>query len=268
VVTNDWGTALVTSVAGALALFLAAVPRVVGFVLIVLVGWFVAGLLAAAVAGLLRAVRFNEMAERAGLADFARRGGMAADPAGVLAAVAKWFVRLIVLVVAFDALGLPAVSQVLQQFLLWIPNLVVALVVLVIGGLLANALAGVVRSASAEAGMGSPALLASLARFGVWGFAVVVAVHQVGVAAALVDILFMGLVGALALAIGLAFGLGGRDTAAQIVRGWYESVPGNAPRLAQAAGAPEEGAASLAEGAAAASTSTDGVDARGTRHVA
>ena len=61
--------------------------------------------------------------------------GVQTDPAGVLAATVKWFVRLLVLIVAFDALGLPAVSQVLNQLLLWMPNLVVALVVLVIAGL-------------------------------------------------------------------------------------------------------------------------------------
>ncbi len=66
--------------------------------------------------------------------------GVQTDPSGVMAAIAKWFVRLITLIVAFDALGLPAVSQVLHQLLLWLPNLVVALVVLVIAGLAANAI--------------------------------------------------------------------------------------------------------------------------------
>ncbi len=68
--------------------------------------------------------------------------------------------RLIVLVVAFDALGLPTVSQVLEQLLLWLPNLVVALVVLVLGGLAANWLHGLVRGATAEAGLGNPDVLA------------------------------------------------------------------------------------------------------------
>src|ERR687883_58606 len=76
---------------------------------------------------------------------------------------AIWFVRLIVLVSAFDALGLPAVSQVLQQLLLWLPNLVVAIIALVIGGLAANSLARLVRGATAEAGLGSPDLLATIA---------------------------------------------------------------------------------------------------------
>jgi hypothetical protein len=105
--------------------------------------------------------------------------------------------------------------------LLWLPNVVVAIVVLVIAGLVANALGSLVRGATAQAGFRSPGLLATVTRAAVWGFGIVVAVHQLGIASTLVSILFMGLVGAAALALGLSFGLGGRDTAAQIVRDWY-----------------------------------------------
>ena len=149
-------------------------------------------------------------------------GRIPQDSAGFIANLAKWFIRLTVLVSAFDALGLPAVSQVLEQLLMWLPNLVVALVVLVLAGLAANALAGLVRGATAESGLGNPDLLANIARIAVWAFAIVVAVNQIGIATALVNTLFMATVGAIALALGLSFGLGGRDTAAQIVRGWYE----------------------------------------------
>src|ERR687883_36700 len=189
----------------------------------------------ALVAARLRAVRFNDMAQRAGFSGFVQKMGIQRDAASFIADVAKWFVRLIVLVTAFDALGLPAVSQVLQQLLLWLPNLVVALVVLVIGGLAANALGGLVRGATAESGLGNPDLLATIARVAVWAFAIVIAVNQIGVAATLVNTLFMAVVGAVALALGLAFGLGGRETAAQIVRGWYDKGQQAAPKMAQAA---------------------------------
>jgi hypothetical protein len=194
-VVTDWGTAVMSSVAAALALLLGAIPKLLGFLVILLIGWLIASAIAAAVAAILRAVKFNDLAQRAGLTGFVRYMGIHDDAAGFLAAVAKWFVRLIVLVTAFDALGLPAVSQVLQQLLLWLPNLVVALVVLVIGGLAANALASLVRGATAESGLGNPGLLAAIARVAVWAFAVVVAVNQIGVAATLVNTLFMAVVG-------------------------------------------------------------------------
>ena len=146
---------------------------------------------------------------------------METDPAGFVADIAKWFIRLIALVVGFDALGLPAVSDVFRQLLLWLPNLAVAIAVLVIGGLVANWLAGLVRGAAAKADLGSPDLLANLTRIAVWAFAIVAALNQVGIARDLVNTLFVATVGAVALALGLAFGIGGRDTAAEVVREWY-----------------------------------------------
>ncbi|HEU4745364.1 MAG TPA: hypothetical protein VFS61_09010 [Anaerolineales bacterium] len=232
---NAWGAALTTSLATALSLFLGAIPRIIGFLVIIIIGWLISGALAAGVAALLRAVKFNVLAQNAGIQGFINNMGLRTDPSGLIANIVKWFVRLIVLVVAFDALGLPAVSEVLQQFLLWIPNLVVAVVVLVIAGLAANALSNLVRGATAQAGFDNPDMLATIARVAVWAFGIVVAVNQIGIAQELVNTLFMGFIGALALAAGLAFGLGGRDTAGQIVDGWYRRGRANQPKLERAA---------------------------------
>ena len=231
VAISDWGQALTTSVVAGLALFMGTLPKIIGAAIILIIGWFVASLIARAVSAILRTVNFNGLAERSGLSGFTRQMNVTTDASGLIGATAKWFVRLITLVVAFDALGLPVVSQFLQQVLLWLPNLVVALVVLVIGGLAANTLARLVRGTAAQAGLARPDLLATIARVAVWGFAVVVAVNQIGVASTLVTTLFTAFVGAVALAAGLAFGLGGRDTAAQIVRDWYERGRQAAPRV-------------------------------------
>ena len=142
--------------------------------------------------------------------------------------------RLIVLVVSFDALGLPAVSEVLRDLLLWLPNLAVALVVLVIGGIAANAVSKLVRGATAEADLDNPDFLARLASAAVWAFTVVVAVSQIGVATTLVNTLFMAIVGAFALALGLAFGLGGRDTASEIIRSWDRRARNNRGKIEKA----------------------------------
>ncbi|HEU4621353.1 MAG TPA: small-conductance mechanosensitive ion channel [Burkholderiaceae bacterium] len=232
---QDFGQATMTSIATAMALFFAAIPKIIGFLVILFVGWFVASLLGRGVAALLRAVRFNELAQRSGFTDFVHHMGIKTDAAGTIAELSKWFVRLIALVVAFDALGLPAVSDVLRQLLLWLPNVVVALVVLVIAGLIASALSNLVRGATSEAGFENPELLAKIASVAVWAFGIVVAVNQIGIATTLVNTLFMAVVGAAALALGLAFGLGGRETAGQIVRRWYESGREATPKLETAA---------------------------------
>ena len=232
---QSFGDATMASLTGAMAMLFAAVPKIIGFVLILVIGWFVASLIAKAVAALLRAIRFNDLAQRAGFTGFVRKMGIESDASGVLADIAKWFIRLIVLVVAFDALGLPAVSDVLRQLLLWLPNLVVAMVVLVIAGLAAEALGNLVRGATSQAGFSNPELLARIAKVAVWAFAIVVAVNQIGIASTLVNTIVMATVGALALAVGLAFGLGGRDTAAELLRQWRQSAAEAKPKLEQAA---------------------------------
>jgi hypothetical protein len=228
---RDWGEALLTSVAQALALFLAAVPKVLAFIIIAVIGWLIASVVARAVDTFLRKARFNDLAQRSGFAGFVENTGVETDSTGFIALITKWFIRLIALVVAFDALGLPAVSDVLRQLLLWLPNLVVAVAVLIIGGVAANALAGLVRGATAEADVGNPELLANIARIAIWAFAIIVAVNQLGIARELVNTLFMATVGAVALAAGLAFGLGGRETAAEIWRYWYEQSRWFAPKV-------------------------------------
>jgi hypothetical protein len=228
---RDMGEALRASLVGILNSFTTAVPKLLGFAAVLIVGWILSSLVAKGVAALLHAVRFDELARRSGIAEFVRRMAVRTDSTGVIASVAKWFVRLITLVVAFDLLGLPAVSGVLQQLLLWLPNLAVALVVLVIGGLAANALSRIVRGATTGAGFVNPDLLATATRVAIWAFAIVVAVDQLGVATTLVNALLFGLVGAFALATGLAFGLAGRDRAAQLLAEWARKTEDLGPGL-------------------------------------
>lgn len=237
-VTN-WSEALLASLTGAASLFFAAVPRLIGFAMILIAGWIVAALIEKAVVTVLRAMHFNGFAERAGMAGFLQKSNVDSDAAGTIGVIARWFVRLIALVVAFDALGLVAVSDILRQLLMWLPNLVVALVVLGVGGLAANASGKLVQGAAAKGGLARPALLASVARYAVWTCAVMVAINQLGIATTLINILLMAVAGAVALALGLSFGLGGRETAATIVRQWYQRQQAGGPQLRHAGDAAE-----------------------------
>jgi Conserved TM helix len=244
---QDTGDALRASLVGALNTFLSAIPRIIGFAVVLIVGWIISSLLARGVQALLHAVRFNDLAARSGFADFVQKMGVRNDSSGVIADIVKWFVRLITLVVAFDTLGLPAVSNVLQQLLLWLPNLIVALVVLVIGGLAAKALSQLVRGATAQAGFGNPDTLATVTGVAVWGFTIVVAITQLGIATTLINSLMIGLIGGMALAFGLAFGLGGRDRAAQMLETMGRNVERAGPKLERAAAAARSQAQGMAQ---------------------
>src|SRR5919202_5770760 len=95
---TDWGEAVMTSFAAALALFLGAIPKVIGFLVILMIGWIIASAIAKAVSTLLHAVNFNGLAQRSGFSGFVQQMGVRHDASDFLANLAKWFVRLIVLV--------------------------------------------------------------------------------------------------------------------------------------------------------------------------
>jgi mechanosensitive ion channel-like protein len=246
--------ALRASLAGTFGTVLSVVPRLIVFMIALGVGWAISSLLARATVAALRAMRFDEMAGRSGLAGFVEKMGVHQDPSGAVASAAKWVVRLLTLVVALDVLGLPAGSGVLHQLLLWLPNLVVGLVALVIGGLAATALSRLVQGLAAGAGLPNPRVLATATSVAVWAFAIVVAVSQLGVATSMVNLALVGVVGAIALATGLAFGWAARERAAQLLTAledWH-AVPSSAAATAKPSvpsaepdlGAPSSSAAS------------------------
>src|SRR5205823_12677414 len=144
---------------------------------------------------------------------FQQRMNVTLDPAGVLGKVVYWFILLIFLVPAADALGLPAVSNILNTLVAYIPNVFVAVLVLFLGTLAATFVADLVRGATASANIGNPSIFAGIARWAIIGFAALIALEQLQIAPALINELFAAVVGAAAIAFGLAFGLGGQDAA-------------------------------------------------------
>jgi hypothetical protein len=209
------------SLTGALADFMAFIPKLLGALVILLVGWLVAKAVQALVTKGLQMVRFNQIADRAEIDQFLMRAGVHADPASVVGRLAYWFLMLTFFVAAFSALGLPQVSGVLEQIIGFIPNLVVALVILLLGALAANFVANLVRGATGTARVGDPDLLATIARSAILVFAVLMAFDQLGIAPTIVDTLWIALIGMVAVAGALAFGLGGRDLAGRLLEDWY-----------------------------------------------
>ena len=210
---QDWGTAIFNALSNAVNLILTFIPRIIGFLVIFIVGLIVAALVSKAVTFLLRKVGFDRMANRIGLTRFEQRMGVSLDPAGTLGKVVYWFLLLIFLVPATDALGLPTVSNILNTLVAYIPNVFVAILVLFLGTLAATFVADIVRGATASANIGSPRVFAGIARWAIIGFAALVALEQLQITPSLINELFGAIVAALAIAFGLAFGLGGQDAA-------------------------------------------------------
>ena len=210
---QDWGTAIYNALANALNMILTFIPKLIGFLVILIVGLIIAALLAKAVTFLLRKVGFDRMSDRIGLTRFEQRMGVRMDTAGVLGKIVYWFIVLIFLVPAADALGVPAVSNVLNQLVAYIPNVFVAILVLFLGALAATVVADLVRGAVASSNIGNPNIFAMIARWAIIAFAALVALEQLKITPDLINELFGAVVLALAIAFGLAFGLGGQEAA-------------------------------------------------------
>ncbi len=210
---TDWGTSIITSFTNAITLVFAFIPKLLGFLIILLIGWFIARALESGVTWLLRKVGFDTMANRIGLTRLQQQMNLKMDAASLLGKIVFWFVFLIFLLSAVDALGLTAISTLLGQVIGYIPNVFVAIVILFLGTLAATVVADLVKGATSRTSIGNPNVFANIARYAILGFVALIALEQLQIALALIQILFTAIVGALALAFGLSFGLGGREAA-------------------------------------------------------
>jgi hypothetical protein len=218
---QNWGDAVMVSVTTALQNFLGFLPALIGAILILILGWIVASLLATLVERGLKAVGFERAAQSTGISGFIQRSGSSWTASAIVAEIVKWFIRLIAIQAAASILGLDQISAIVNAILLWLPNLVVAIAIIVIGALIARFVGGLVRGSTSQMGFSNPELLGNIAYYAILVFAVIAAIDQLGIAETVVNTLFIGLVAMVVLAAGLAFGLGGQQTAAQITAGWY-----------------------------------------------
>src|SRR5215216_5497189 len=202
---------MVESLRNALDVFVSYIPQLIGAIIILIVGYIIARALQAVVSRALQAVGFDRWMERGGIKQFFDRAQTRETPHSVLGKLVFWFVFIIAITMAADALGIPQVSAVLGQLLTYIPSIIAAILILILAALLANFLSGIVRGAT-----GSD-LLASIARYAIIVYAVFAAITQLGIAVELTAPTFLILLGAVALAAAIAFGIGGREVARDIL---------------------------------------------------
>lgn len=210
---TNWGQAMLASLIGALAGIVAFLPRLVGFIVILLVGWIIAAAIEKGVVWLLHRVNLHGVAARTGLTNMEQRMNMRMDVVKILGKIVFWFVFLIFIVPAVDALGLTTVSNLLNTIIGYLPDVFVAVLVLFLGLVLGNFCANLVHGLISDTRLGNPNIFANITRYAIIGFAVLIALYQLQIAPALITTLFTAIVGAMALAFGLAFGLGGRESA-------------------------------------------------------
>ena len=186
-------------------------PNILAAIVILIVGWIVAKILKAAVARGLTLVKFPTLTEKGGIDGFLAKGGVQKSTTDVVAVLVYWLVMLIALVTAVNALRLQVASELLNQILLYIPNIIVAVIVVAVGLYAAQFIGAVVRTAAANAGIEEAELVGTLSRYALVVFCFAIALEQLQIGHEIVTNGFLILFGAAALAAALAVGLGARE---------------------------------------------------------
>jgi flagellar biosynthesis protein FliQ len=196
-------------------------PRLAIALLVILVGWFLAKAARYAIVKGLRAVNFHVVTERAGLDGFLRDGGVNADTTEIIALIVYWLVILGALVVGFNSLGLIYVTDLLGRVILFVPKVLVALLVLAFGAYFARFIGNAITAYCRNVHMQDADLLGRLAQYAILTFVILIALDQVSIGGDIVRQSFLIILAGLVFALALAFGLGGKEWAAELLERWW-----------------------------------------------
>ena len=199
----------------------AFIPRLLIALVVVVVGWVIAKAVRFAVTKALRAINFNVLTERAGLDNFLRQGGWQGDTSSVFGVLAYWLVILASLLIAFNGMGLSYIADLLGRIVWFVPNVAVALLVLAFGSYFAKFVGDTVLAYCRNIKLQDAAFVAKLAQYAIMVFVVLIALDQVRVGGDIVRQSFLVILGGIVFALALAFGLGGKDWAAERIEQWW-----------------------------------------------
>jgi len=194
-------------------------PRLLLAIVVLVIGWLVAKLVRFAIVKALHAINFNVVTEKAGIDHFLSQGGADIDTIRVLGGLFYWLVILASLMIAFNTLDLAYVTDLIGRIVLYVPRVMVAVVILVFGAYFARFIGTALATYLRNIGAREAGLMGRLALYAIMAFVIMIALDQIGLGDIIRDT-FLVLVGAVALAVALAFGLGGQRRAGELIERW------------------------------------------------
>ena len=195
-------------------------PTIFGAFLVFVLGWMVAVILGKGVIRLFQALQVDKLFDQLGVMKQSHKAGLEWEASVFFGALVRWFFIIVTFLATVDILGLDQLSAYISKILFYVPNIIVAALILVVAAVLANFFEKLVKASMQATEVGPARFVGAIVRWSVWGFAFIAVLNQLGIASALVQILFMGFVAMLAIAGGLAFGLGGQGVAKEV----WESI--------------------------------------------
>jgi hypothetical protein len=218
ILLQNWGDVFSQSLIGLWYGFVNFVPGLLGAIILFIIGWVVGSIVGKAITQLVAILKIDKLFESAGAKDFMNRAGFNLNVSGFIGVVTKWFIVVVFLMAALQIIGLTQVNDFLSETVLfYLPKVIIASLVLIIATVLADTMKKLVQVSAQAAGVRSANMLGSITLYAIWIFAFIVALSELGIASAFMQILFTGFIAALAIALGLSFGLGGKEVAGRAV---------------------------------------------------
>lgn len=219
-IVQTWADVIVASLQNLWEGFIAFIPSLIAALVVFFIGWIVAVALGKLAARILNAVQADKIFDQIGAMKAVHKAGLEWEFSAFVGWVVKWFLLIAFFLAAADILGLEEVARFLTSILVYIPNIFVAALILVIAALVSDFLEKVIKASITAAEFSVPKVVGVMIRWGIWIFAFLAVFDQLGIAQNFLNTLFMGIVALLAIAGGLAFGLGGQGVA----KDWLEKL--------------------------------------------
>jgi small-conductance mechanosensitive channel len=200
--------------------FFEFLPRLLGFLVILIVGYFIAKLVKTVVSKALEKIGLDRTLHESDAGQYAEKVSPGSKPSRLIGAIAFWLIFVFVLSAAIGALGIPAVTTFMNQVLAYLPNVIAAVVIFVLAGAVAGAIGGLVHKTMGDTATGK--MLRAAVPALVMVIAVFMILNQLHIAQEIVTITYAALIGSVALGMALAFGLGGRDVAGRMLEDAYD----------------------------------------------
>jgi hypothetical protein len=198
--------------------FIQFAPRLIIAIVFFIIGWILGSLVAKAFEHVFSALKIDKLFQSIKADEFMHRAGMNLNTGYFVGQVIKWFVIIVFLIPSLNLVGLDSISNFLGTDVLgFLPRVIIAAFILIIATIVADALSKAIIAGAKAMGLHSANMLGTVAKYAVWVFAFIIALGQLGVAAAYMQILFAGIIGMIAVAGALAFGLGAKDAAGNLI---------------------------------------------------
>jgi hypothetical protein len=221
---EDWSTITILALQATWRGFLIFLPKLIGSIIVFVIGWFFATGAGRFIAEVLRKLKFNQIFERSGWKEALEKAEFKVSPADFIGGVCKWILVIVFLLASVEILGFVQFADFLTGVLNWLPNLMVALAIFVVAIIVTDILEKVVRAGVKKMDIGYSGFLGVAAKWAVYIFAVLAILLQLKITPSIIDTLVKGFVGMFALAFGLSFGLGGKDAAAKFIEDFKKKI--------------------------------------------